>query len=69
MRPIRRYTVTRRDDTQQGTFWRKVGTIAEWPDGNMTLNLFMYPQTFTISRDDKYDPDKHGKRLRRRQEG
>lgn len=47
--PVNRFNVLRKDMTQPAKVkWRKVGDAVQWPDGSLTLNLYMFPQTFHV---------------------
>lgn len=48
---LRRWNVVRKDETTNGTFWRKVGTMVEFDNGDRKLNLFMFPQEFRVIED------------------
>lgn len=52
--PVSRMNVVRKEEVQGGkVFWRKVGTLVQWADGSMKLNLFMFPQEFHVFPDEK----------------
>lgn len=68
---LRKFNVCRKDETERGVFWRKVGVLLEMgsDDGPyFKLDLFMYPQQFSVFEDSEPARKERAKRKEKRHE-